>query len=187
MKAIRMIGSMAFVLGMFVVVFIGMPWHLYHEPVMPWWLKTALFCVLGGIFVVLLTVVFEQRKTVAFGRRPAPAGPVPDMMMVNSSEVAGRRVAETLGMVRGHTIFAVWLGRDLSALVRLITGGELYEYTEMMGRAREVATGRMIEEAVKLGADAVTNVRFVTTSVVGTASELLAYGTAVKLSAPAQG
>ncbi|MCK4391772.1 YbjQ family protein [Candidatus Bipolaricaulota bacterium] len=104
------------------------------------------------------------------------------MLVQNSAEVPGREVTETLGLVRGHTIFAIWLGRDISALMRLVLGGELIEYTQMMGRARKVATDRMIAQAEELGADAIINVRFVTTSVVGTAAELLAYGTAVKLS-----
>ena len=90
-----------------------------------------------------------------------------------------------MGLVRGHTIFAIWLGRDLSALVRLLLGGELIEYTEMMGRARKVAADRMIAQAEELGADAIINVRFMTTSVIGSAAELLAYGTAVRLSNPA--
>ncbi len=88
-------------------------------------------------------------------------------------------------MAQGHTIYAIWIGRDLSALVRLILGGELIEYTEMMGQARKMATNRMIAQAEELGADAVINVRFMTTSVMGSAAELLAYGTAVKLSKPA--
>jgi len=102
-------------------------------------------------------------------------------LLQNSAEVSGHQISETLGLVKGHTIFAVWLGRDISALVRLILGGELIEYTEMMGRAREVATTRMIAQAEELGADAIINIRFVTTSVVASAAELLAYGTAVKL------
>ena len=79
-------------------------------------------------------------------------------------------------------MFAIWLGKDLSALVRLIVGGELTEYTEMMGSARTVATDRMIARALEVGADAIINVRYMTTSVVGSAAELLVYGTAVKLS-----
>ena len=78
-------------------------------------------------------------------------------------------------------MFAIWLGKDLSALLRLIIGGELTEYTDMMGRARTIATNRMLQEASQLGADAIINVRYMTTSVVGTAAELFAYGTAVKL------
>ncbi|MBT4820050.1 MAG: heavy metal-binding domain-containing protein [Lentisphaerae bacterium] len=82
-------------------------------------------------------------------------------------------------------MFAVWIGKDLSAIVRLILGGELTEYTEMMGRARSTAVSRMIAEAEAMGADAIINVRYMTTSVVGSAAEFLAYGTAVRLSEPA--
>lgn len=76
---------------------------------------------------------------------------------------------------------SLWLGKDLSAIVRLILGGELTEYTEMMGSARSTATARMTEKAAELGADAVINVRYMTTSVMGSAAELLVYGTAVRL------
>ncbi len=93
----------------------------------------------------------------------------------------GRATREVLGLVQGHTVFAIWLGKDLSAIVRLILGGELTEYTEMMGKARAAATNRMIAQAGQMGADAIINVRYMTTSVVGSAAELLAYGTAVKL------
>jgi uncharacterized protein YbjQ (UPF0145 family) len=78
-------------------------------------------------------------------------------------------------------VFAVWLGKDLSAIVRLILGGELTEYTEMMGSARSTATERMTTKAAEIGADAIINVRYMTTSVIGSAAELLVYGTAVKL------
>jgi len=102
--------------------------------------------------------------------------------VLNSTEVPGRRVDEILGLVQGHTVFAIWLGKDLSAIIRLILGGELTEYTQMMGKARAVATNRMLGEAGRMGADAIINVRYMTTSVVGSAAELFAYGTAVKLS-----
>ena len=100
---------------------------------------------------------------------------------MNSDAVPGRAVGEILGLVQGHTVFAIWLGNDLSALMRLILGGELTEYTEMMGQARDIATDRMVAKAEEKGADAIINVRYMTTGVVGTASELLVYGTAVKL------
>jgi uncharacterized protein YbjQ (UPF0145 family) len=104
------------------------------------------------------------------------------MLLQNSTEIPGRQITQVLGLVQGHTIFAIWMGKDLSALVRLLLGGELIEYTEMMGRARTVASNRMLAQAEKLGADAIINLRFMTTSVIGSAAELLAYGTAVKLS-----
>ena len=101
---------------------------------------------------------------------------------MNTDEAPGRQVTEVLGLVQGHTVFAIWLGKDLSAIARLILGGELTEYTEMMGSARSTATDRMVRQAAQQGANAVINVRYMTTSVVGTAAELLVYGTAVKLS-----
>jgi uncharacterized protein YbjQ (UPF0145 family) len=181
MKVIRLFGSLVFVLGLFVAVFAGVPWYVYNEPLLPLWLEIAVYAFLGGILLVLLTVAVEQRRAKGAGEELPPVGSPPRMMLQNSAEVPGRRVTENLGLVKGHTIFAIWLGRDISALVRLILGGELIEYTDMMGRAREVATARMIAQAEELGADAIINVRFVTTSVVASAAELLAYGTAVKL------
>jgi len=180
-KKVRLFGSLAFVLGLFTVIFAGIPWYVYHEPILPLWLKIAVYGFMGGILLVLLTVAIEQRKGKA-PKKELPSGEVQTRMLLqNSTEVPGRQITETLGLVKGHTIFAIWLGRDIAAIVRLILGGELIEYTEMMGRAREVATSRMIAQAEELGADAVINVRFVTTSVIASAAELLAYGTAVKL------
>ena len=101
---------------------------------------------------------------------------------MNSTEIPGREIREVLGRVQGHTVFAIWLGKDLSAIIRLILGGELTEYTDMMGKARATAADRMIADAGEMGADAIINVRYMTTSVVGSAAELLVYGTAVKLS-----
>jgi len=184
MKIIRQIGSLAFVLGLFTAVFAGVPWHVLvaDDPVVPWWLRIAVFCLLGGILVVLLTLAIEQRT----GKRPAemllPTESEAGVLLLNSTEIPGREITEILGLVQGHTVFAIWLGKDLSAIVRLILGGELTEYTEMMGRARAAATNRMVAQAGQMGADAIINLRYMTTSVVGSAAELLAYGTAVKLS-----
>ena len=185
MKILRLVGSLAFVLGLFTVIFAGIPWIVYHEPILPLWLKIAVYGLVGGILLVLVTVAVEQRKAKAPEKEPEVVESRPQMLLQNTAEVPGRQVTEVLGLVKGHTIYAIWLGRDISALLRLILGGELIEYTEMMGRAREVATARMIAQAEELGADAVINIRFVTTSVVASAAELLAYGTAVKLSSPA--
>jgi len=184
MKIIRHIGSFAFVLGLFTVVFVGMPWHVIvsQDPVVPWWLRIAVFSLLGGILVVLLTVALEQRRSKTRGKEPLPAGTKRTVLLMNSTAVPGREITEILGLVQGHTVFAIWLGKDLSALVRLILGGELTEYTDMMGSARVTATNRMIAKAADMGADAIINIRYMTTSVVGSAAELLAYGTAVKLS-----
>jgi len=185
MKTIQYVGSLAFVLGLFTVIFAGLPWAVIvaDDPVVPWWLMTAVFCLLGGILVVLLTVAVEQGKQRPSEEGPLAAAPDRTVALLNSAEVPGRQITESLGLVQGHTVYAIWLGKDLSALVRLVLGGELTEYTDMMGKARSLATDRMVAQAAQAGADAVINVRYMTTSVVASAAELLVYGTAVKLSA----
>jgi uncharacterized protein YbjQ (UPF0145 family) len=184
MKTLRNLGSLAFVLGLFTAVFAGLPWYVTvaDDPVLPCWLRTAVFLLLGGILVVLLTVAIEQRANGRPAGKPQSSAPDRKVLLLNSADLAGREITETLGLVQGHTVYAIWLGKDLSALVRLILGGELTEYTDMMGQARKTATGRMMAEAAEMDADAIVNVRYMTTSVVGSAAELLAYGTAVKLS-----
>jgi len=183
MKVLRHIGSVAFVLGLFTSVFIGMPWYVMvaDDPVVPWWLKIAVFCLLGGILMVLVTLAIEQRIHKASVEKPLPNESVRTVLLLNSDVLPGQEITEILGLVQGHTVFAIWLGKDLSAIVRLILGGELTEYTEMMGSARSTATDRMTAKAAEMGADAVINVRYMTTSVIGSAAELLVYGTAVKL------
>jgi uncharacterized protein YbjQ (UPF0145 family) len=183
MTTVRNIGSVAFVLGLFTAVFAGLPWYVVaaEDPAVPWWLRLAIFALLGGVLLVLAALAVEQKGDAALGEeRPAPVSG-PEILLTSSAEVSDRQITEVLGLVQGHTVYAIWLGKDLSAIVRLILGGELTEYTEMMGRARATATDRMIAGAREAGADAIINVRYMTTSVVGSAAELLAYGTAVKL------
>jgi uncharacterized protein YbjQ (UPF0145 family) len=103
------------------------------------------------------------------------------MIVVTSSEVTGRRVTRTLGLVRGNTIRARHLGRDVMAVFRGIIGGEISEYTKMMAEAREQALDRMVDEARQLGANAVVDTRFMTSMLMQGAAELLVYGTAVVL------
>jgi uncharacterized protein YbjQ (UPF0145 family) len=184
MKTIRQIGSLAFVLGLFTAVFIGVPWYVVvaDDPVVPWWLRLAVFCLLGGILGVLATLAVEQRARKKSAEAPPETESERRILLLNSDELPGRKVTEILGLVQGHTVFAIWLGKDLSAIIRLILGGELTEYTEMMGSARATATERMTARAAQLGADAVINVRYMTTSVIGSAAELLVYGTAVRFS-----
>ena len=183
MRTVRHIGSLAFVLGIFVTIFAGVPWHVFaaDDPAVPWFLRIAILLSLGGFLIVMVTLVLEQGKYKTAKDEFEVEQPQQDILLLNSAEVPGRNVTEILGMAQGHTVFAVWLGKDLSAIVRLILGGELTEYTEMMGKARTVATNRMIKVAVEMGADAIIYVRYMTTSVVGSAAELLVYGTAVKL------
>ena len=182
MKILRNIGTLAFVLGLFTAVFLGIPWHVVvaDDPVVPWWLKIAVFCLLGGILLVLTTLAVEQWSRKVSYQKPSATETDRKILLLNSDAFPDREISEILGLVQGHTVFAIWLGKDLSAIVRLILGGELTEYTEMMGSARLTATERMKANAAELGADAVINVRYMTTSVVGTAAELLVYGTAVK-------
>ena len=184
MKIIRQAGSLVFVLGLFVSIFAGLPWYVLNtdDPVVPWWLRISIFCLLGGILVVLAALALEQKKFKVATELPDEAQGGDGILVMNSTDVPGREVSEILGLVQGHTVFAIWIGKDLSAIVRLILGGELTEYTEMMGKARALAANRMKAQAEKIGADAVINVRYMTTSVVGSAAELLVYGTAVKLS-----
>jgi uncharacterized protein YbjQ (UPF0145 family) len=93
--------------------------------------------------------------------------------------IHGKQVIKTLGIVRGNTVRARTIGRDILAVLKSIVGGEIEEYTKLIAEAREQALDRMLEEAGQLGANAVVNVRFSTSYIMGAASEILAYGTAV--------
>lgn len=103
------------------------------------------------------------------------------MMLATSDHVAGQRVVRTLGLARGNSIRSRHLGHDIMAIFRNMVGGEIPEYTKMLGEAREQALDRMVEEAESLGANAVLEIRFTTSMLMGGAAELLAYGTAVVL------
>lgn len=103
------------------------------------------------------------------------------MKMTNTDFVPGYEVKEILGLVRGNTIQAKHIGKDIVAGFRNVVGGEIKEYTNLLSEAREIALKRMEEKAIKLGADAIINVRFMTASVMTSAAEILVYGTAVKL------
>ena len=105
------------------------------------------------------------------------------MIIVNTDFVQGKKIVETLGIVRGNTIRAKHIGRDLMAGLKQIIGGELKGYTEMLQEAREQAEFRMIEEAKTKNADAIINIRYSTSAVMLNAAEILVYGTAVKLKA----
>jgi len=103
------------------------------------------------------------------------------MIITNTETIPGREVSEILGMVRGNSVRAKHIGRDIMAGLKGIVGGEISGYTELLADAREESYKRMIKDAETLGADAILNVRFVTSMVAQTMSEMLAYGTAVKL------
>lgn len=103
------------------------------------------------------------------------------MIVTTTDGIVGKRIVRTLGMVRGNTIRARHLGKDITAVLRNMVGGEISEYTKLMAEAREQAMDRMVEEARSLGADAIVELRFSTSMVMNAAAELLAYGTAVQL------
>ena len=103
------------------------------------------------------------------------------MIVVTTPDLAGSRITEPLGMVRGSSIRTRHIGQDLMAFFRNIAGGEVPEYTKMLAEAREQAIDRMIEEAQALRADAVVGVRFQTSMVMTGAAEMLCYGSAVRI------
>ena len=103
------------------------------------------------------------------------------MKLTTQDEFSDMQIVETLGLVRGNTIRARHVGKDIVASLRNLVGGEIGEYTKMLAEAREQSLDRMIREATRLGADGIVCIRFVTSPVMQGAAELLAYGTAVKL------
>ncbi|WP_396637901.1 YbjQ family protein [Maribacter sp. R77961] len=103
------------------------------------------------------------------------------MIYVTTADIAGKEIAESLGIVRGSTVRARNIGRDVFAGLKNLVGGEISEYTQLLAQAREQAIQRMLDDAKRVGADAIVNVRFNTSQVMQGAAEMLAYGTAVKL------
>ena len=101
------------------------------------------------------------------------------MIITTSGRIEGEKITKTVGMVKGSTIRARHLGRDIMAGLRGVVGGEISEYTKMMAEAREQAIQRMIEDAEKQGANAVVGMRFATSMIMQNAAEVLAYGTGV--------
>ena len=103
------------------------------------------------------------------------------MIYTTTSEVPGREIVEILGVVTGNVVQSKHVGKDIMAGLKTIVGGEIESYTEMLTEARQIAISRLVEEALKLEADAVVSLRFTTSSIMSSSSEILAYGTAVKL------
>jgi uncharacterized protein YbjQ (UPF0145 family) len=103
------------------------------------------------------------------------------MIVLTTEQFDGNKITESLGLVRGSTIRARHMGRDIMAGLRNIVGGEVKEYTVMLAQAREEAMQRMIDQAEKMGANAIICTRFVTSMVMSGAAEMVAYGTAVKV------
>jgi len=101
------------------------------------------------------------------------------MIIATSETIADKRIVKTLGLVRGNTIRARHLGKDILAVFRNIIGGEVAEYTKLMGESREQAIDRMVNNAQTLGANAIVSVRLTTSMLMGGAAEIVSYGTAV--------
>ena len=103
------------------------------------------------------------------------------MKVSNRDCIAGYEIVEDLGLVRANVVRAKHIGKDLIAGLKNVVGGEVREYTEMLSESREIALKRMEKKAEEMGADAVVNVRFMTSAIAGSAAEIMAYGTAVRL------
>lgn len=101
------------------------------------------------------------------------------MIVVTTESIANKRIVKTLGLVRGNTVRARHIGKDILAGLRNIVGGEIHEYAKLIGESREQALDRMVSEAEELGANAILTARFTTSFIMGGAAELLAIGTAV--------
>ena len=102
------------------------------------------------------------------------------MLLINTDTVPGKEM-EVLGLVKGNIVQTKNFGRDFMAAMKTLVGGEIVSYTQMLNEARAIATKRMVDEAEKLGADAVVNIRYASAAVMQGAAEVIAYGTAVKL------
>lgn len=101
------------------------------------------------------------------------------MIYVTSSTIVGKKIIRTYGLVRGNTVRARNIGRDILAVLKNIIGGEIEDYTKLLAESRQQAIDRMIEEAKSMGANAIVDARFATSMVTGMAAEIIAYGTAV--------
>ncbi len=101
------------------------------------------------------------------------------MILVNTPDIPGKKILQTVGLVRGSTIRARHVGKDISSAFRHLVGGEMKEYSEMLQEARQIATKHMVDQAKEQGANAILNIRYASSSVVQGAAEILVYGTAV--------
>ena len=103
------------------------------------------------------------------------------MIVTTTDSVPGKRIVRVLGLVRGNVVRARHIGRDITALLRNVAGGEIIEYTKLLAESREQSIDRMVEEAERLGGNAIIAMRFSTSMIMAAAAEILCYGTAVVL------
>ncbi len=104
-----------------------------------------------------------------------------EIIVSTMNDLPGKQIKEVIGIVRGNTVRSRNIGRDIMAALKNIVGGEIKTYTELITQARDEAYNRMVNNAIEMGADAIIAMRFDTSSVMASSSEMLAYGTAVKL------
>lgn len=104
-----------------------------------------------------------------------------EIIVTTSEDIPGKKIKKIIGVVRGNTVRSRNIGRDIGAAFKNIVGGEIKTYTELISQARDEAYNRMINNALKMGANAIINVRFTTSTIMAGSSEMLAYGTAVKI------
>jgi uncharacterized protein YbjQ (UPF0145 family) len=127
-------------------------------------------------------LVFASRVDHIYKGSPMPPANKYALILSNTETIPGRQIVEFYGVVTGNTVRAKHLGRDIMAGLKNIVGGELKGYTELLQDSRREATERMVEQAQSMGANAVVNVRYATSSISQGAAELFAYGTAVRIS-----
>lgn len=103
------------------------------------------------------------------------------MLIVTTDKISEKKIVQTLGIVQGSTVQSKHIGRDLGASLKTLVGGEIRGYSDLMREARDEAMQRMVQEAEKVGANAIVGMRYQTSQIMQTASEVIAYGTAVKV------
>ncbi len=103
------------------------------------------------------------------------------MLLLNIDYIPGKEIVESLGLVKGNVVMSEHFGKDFMAGMKTLVGGEIKSYTDMLNESRQIAMKRMVDEAQALGADAVINIRYASASIMQSAAEVIAYGTAVKI------
>ena len=140
----------------------------------PWWILSFLPCLIPILLVAGIIYAIKTKP-----KAEAMPTPTKKMLVVTSPTIPGKKIVRVLGLVRGNTIRARHVGKDIMAGLRNIVGGEVTEYAKLLAESREQALDRMLVEAEGLGANAIVSVAFTTSVIMGGAAEMMAYGTAV--------
>ena len=140
----------------------------------PWWILSFLPCLIPILFVTGILYAIKTKP-----KDQAMPTPTKKLIVVTSPTIPGKKIVRTLGLVRGNTIRARHVGKDIMAGLRNIVGGEVTEYAKLLAESREQALDRMLVEAEGLGANGIVSVAFTTSVIMGGAAEMMAYGTAV--------